>query len=148
VTRLRAGDIDGIRKALEKIRASPEGGRAVPFAKIAGSVFDEIEYLRSERFKLIDICKALEAGGYLPEGANPDSLGKAMCRERQKRSLLKTAALGVKKQAAGVSQDGARQKKPDYIAPGYPSGGATVPRLRPDNTFDIEPIDLDGLPEL
>jgi hypothetical protein len=152
VMRLRAGDIDGMRKALEKIRASPGGGGAAPFAQIAGAVFDEIESLRAERFKLIDICEALGAEGYLPEGANPDSLGKALRRERKKRSLRQTLAEGVKKQAVGVSQgerpqNGARQKAAACNTPEYPPGGVIGPQLRPDNTFDIEPIDPDGLPE-
>jgi hypothetical protein len=130
------GDIEGMRKALEKIRASP-GGRAVSFAKIAGAVFEEIESLRSERFKLTDICKALEAGGYLPEGSNPGALSKALCRERKKRVSRSPGTRGVKKQGAG-----------EVYTPEYSAGGVTAPRLRPDNTFDIEPIDLDGLPEL
>jgi hypothetical protein len=144
VMRLRTGDIDGMRKAIEKIRASPGGGRAAVFAKVAGAVFDEIESLRAERFKLTDICEALEAEGYLPEGSNPGSLGKALRREQKKRSLRKTAANGVKKQTADVSTG---QKTLAYNSPEYPFGGDTGPRLRPDNTFDIKLIDLDGLPE-
>jgi hypothetical protein len=152
VTRLRDGDIEGMRKTLEKIRASPGGGGAVPFAKTAGAVFEEIESLRSERFKLIDIHKTLMAEGYLPEGSNPNSLSKALCRERKRRSSRPNAARGVKKNA-GVfqgegSQDGTRQKTAVYNPPEYLTGGSAGPRLKPDNTFDIEPIDPDDLPDM
>jgi hypothetical protein len=149
---LRAGDIDGIRRALERIRASPGGGRDFLFARVAGAVFDEIESLRSERHTLIDICRALEAEGYLPEGSNPRSLSKAMSRERKRRDSRRAGKPAREKRAEGVSSgdklEGRTTVKRDGGAPEYQTDAASSSQLKPGNLFVIEPLDLEGMPEL
>jgi hypothetical protein len=156
---LRPGDIDGMRKALERIRVSPlspSGVRALPFAKVVGAVFEEIESLRSERFTLIDICRALEAEGYLPVGSNPRSLSVAMCRERKRRASRQadqtgaTSAKARKVDAAPSekSQGVTKEVPAAGVSPGYQAGAASKFQLKPGNLFVIEPLDLTGLPEL
>ena len=149
----RPGDTDGMRKALERIRASPGGGRAARFAKVARAVFDEIESLRSERYTLIDICDALASEGCLPEGSNPGSLSKALCRERKRRDSRPHGAPCVRKPAKGAypgerPQSGANRETADDVQQGGTERAASGTRLKPGNRFEIEPIDLEGLPEL
>lgn len=150
---------DGILDALKKVRVrdSP-GNRRSPsqFARIARSAFDEIEALRSERFSLVTICKALETDGCLPEGSDPDSLSKALCRERKRRGSRSCPASGAGRPAKDVhtdenpqsgtgletagGADNAQQGRPERDVPGM--------RLKPGNKFVIRPLDLEGLPEL
>jgi hypothetical protein len=153
---LRPGDIDGMRKALEGIRASPGSGRAAPFARVASAVFEEIESLRSERHTLADIRDALEAGGCLPEGSNPASLSKALCRERKRRGIRQARpreAPGAGKPAKGVyssekPRGGAGLETAGGVQQGGPERNVPGMRLQPGNKFVIEPLDLEGLPEL
>ena len=150
---LRPGDTDEMRKALERIRASPGGGRAARFAKVARAVFDEIESLRSERYTLIDICDALASEGCLPEGSNPGSLSKALCRERKRRDSRPHGAPCVRKPAKDAypgerPQSGANRETADDVQQGGTERAASGTRLKPGNRFEIEPIDLEGLPEL
>jgi hypothetical protein len=153
---LRPGDIDGMRRALERIRASPACGREVPFARVASAVFDEIESLRSERHTLIAICEALEAEGFLPDGSDSRSLSKALCRERKRRDSRSGRSMGVKKRATGVSPPEKTQSAagpeiadaPDRVGQDSPEDYGSGMRLQPGNKFVIRPLDLEGLPEL
>ena len=139
--------------ALKKIRIRDSPGNRNSlflFARIARLAFDEIAALRMDRFTLVTICKALEEEGFLPKGSDPESLGKALCREKKRRGAL-SGLSGVKKTAAaslsGEKSQNAERRKTNP-PPEYPAGGGARPRLRPDNTFDIEMIDLESMTEL
>jgi hypothetical protein len=120
---------------------------------VAGAVFEEIESLRSERFTLIDICRALEAEGYLPKGSNPRSLSKAMRRERERRDSRRSGKPVDKGRKVDASLSEKSQGAPSQaakanVSPEHKMGTAARSQLKPGNLFDIEMPDLDGLPEL
>jgi hypothetical protein len=146
--------------ALADIRETERPGRRGGSFCYAGAVyacFAEIQALVSEGFTLTTICRFLEKKGGLPAGADTRSFCRAYRRERSRRERYirqkktKTREAPVKNDNMAkltltdmteVKQEqGMTDKTPPPVEP---RGGF---RLNPDNTFKIEPIDPDDLPD-
>jgi hypothetical protein len=131
-------------------------GGVFHYARTAYACFADIQNLIAEGFTLSTICKFLEKKGALPSGADTRSFCRAFNREKaRKERSAKRKKTNVKEVSAkndnaakltetsGVKREtGASAMKTQ--SPAEPKGG---PRINPDNTFKIEPVDLEGLPD-
>jgi hypothetical protein len=155
------GDLGGekLPGALADIRETERPGRRGGAFCYAGAVyacFTEIQALVSEGFTLSTICKYLEKKGVLPVGADTRSFCRAYRRERlrgerpakQKKAKAREVSVKNDNSAKLTEATGAKQE-PGMTGKQAPS--AVEPRgglrLSPDNTFKIEPIDIDDLPD-
>jgi hypothetical protein len=144
--------------ALADIRETERPGRrgdAFCYASAVYACFTEIQGLVSEGFTLTTICRFLEKKCILPAGADARSFCRAYRRERSRRERpirqKKTKVREVSKnddttkltETTGAKHEPSMTGKrtPPLVEPG---GGL---RLNPDNTFKIETVDLDDLPD-
>jgi hypothetical protein len=145
--------------ALADIRETEQPGRrggAFYYARSVYACFAEIQGLVSEGFTLTTICKYLEGKGVLPAGADARSFCRAYRRERSRRERpvrqkkTKTREVSVKNDSmTKFTETTSTKQEPGTTGkqtplPIEPRGGL---RLNPDNTFEIEPIDPDDLPD-
>lgn len=153
---------DGNRAELQSMLAdireteSPgRSGRDFPYAKTVYACFAEIQNLTAEGFTLSTICKYLTKKGALPPGADSRSFCRAFRKERARRERFETQKKSrtrrpVKNDDAGKlgeatgTKQGVSLPAPAYRTHVEPDKGA---RLNPGNTFEIEPIDPDDLPD-
>ena len=133
------------------------------YAKTVVASFEEIQSLRARGIRFDKICELLETSGLLPENANVHSFRQAFAREKTRRSKIggfeaqETKKSGVKVNEACVVS---REKKPTEINSPAPrsSGVLSIPKrmagnetrlvVKPDNTFEIRPINTEDLPEI
>ena len=143
---------------LADIRETESPGRRGGVSHYAGTVyacFAEIQNLTAEGFTLSTICRFLEKKGILPAGADARSFCRAFRREKTRRERItkrkgKNAKEALVKNGHAVkSTEASNAKQETGMAamqtqqPVKHNGGFQV---NPDNTFEIKPIDFDGLP--
>ena len=145
------------------------------YARMMRRSFERVRELRMEKFKFSDICRAYAQAGVLPADADPSSFRKAFRNEEKRRarnvelekrvSDARNAPVGHgveggDKPAVIREADGqpSEKKAPVFHSPALRTSGITSARrqttprsaaslgVRPDNTFDIVPIDPDELP--
>ncbi|MDR1508028.1 MAG: hypothetical protein LBS53_00135 [Synergistaceae bacterium] len=147
-----------LQGALVDIRATESPGRKSDVSSYARAVyacFDDIQALTSEGFTLSTICNFLEKKGALPAGADTRSFCRALRRERARREQAEKQKISktrravknddtVKSEETTVTKEGTGLPAPAYRTQAKPDGG---PRLNPGNTFKIEPVNLDILPD-
>lgn len=146
---------------LADIRAEESPGRrsyTFFYAQAICIHFIEVQELRAEGFSMATICRFLEKKGALPVGADPHSFCRAYSREdvRRKRATKykeqeRTNGRSEKKnEAAGIAAISGDERKPSLPTSPLPgaSKSKTGVQINPDNTFRIEPIDPDDLPEI
>jgi hypothetical protein len=138
---------DGKMSFPEETRKTRMPGRsgAFPYARAARLYFKEILELREEGFFLSTVCEILESRGLLPKGANPHSFRRAFRLESIRVKRVKNREKEDIR-ASGEAMENSAKREPGAARPSVSDyGGGSKTRLRPDNTFDIEFIDLDGL---
>jgi hypothetical protein len=145
--------------ALADIRKTEQPGRRGGAFCYAGTVyacFAEIQTLVSEGFTLTTICKYLEKKKILPVGSDTRSFCRAYRREcsrrerptRQKKTKVREVSV-KNDNATKLTETTESKQEPDMTGkqtppPVEPRGGL---RLNPDNTFKIEPLGPDDLPD-
>jgi hypothetical protein len=144
---------------LADIRETELPGRRGGASHYAGAVracFAEIQGLIGEGFTLFTICKYLEKKGVLPPGADARSFCRAFGRERSRRERptkwkkAKIKEKSVKNDNTAKMMDATAAKQEPGLSPQQcqsPIKSGARLQINPDNTFKIEPIDLDDLPD-
>ena len=153
------GNMEKLPGVLADIRQTELPGRkgsVFHYARTVYACFADVQNLIAEGFTLATICKYLEKKGALPSGADTRSFCRAYRREkirrersvRQKKTTVKEVSVkndNVAKltEATGAKREPAMTDKHTQ-PPVEPKDGL---RLNSDNTFKIEPIDFDDLPD-
>jgi hypothetical protein len=126
------------------------------YARTVRACFEEIQCLIAEGFTMFTICKFLEKRDALPPGADTRSFCRAYNRERLRRERSAKPKRTRAKEASAKNENAAkpavaseREKEPcppsqQYQTSVKPRDGL---RVNPDNTFVIQPIDPDDLPD-
>jgi hypothetical protein len=150
------GNLPGILAGIRETELPGRRGGVSHYARTVYACFAEIQNLTAEGFTLSTICKFLERKGVLPQGADTRGFCRAYRREvarrerpvRSKRAKAKEVSVRNDNAAKLTEATGARREPAmtgkQTPPPLEPKGGL---RLNPDNTFKIEPIDFDGLPD-
>ena len=145
------------------------------YARMMRRSFERVRELRMEKFKFSDICRAYAQAGVLPADADPSSFRKAFRNEEKHRARnveLEKRVSDARNAPVGHGVEGgdrpagtreadgqpSEKKAPVFHSPALRTSGITPARrpttarsgaglgVRPDNTFDIVPIDPDELP--
>jgi hypothetical protein len=131
-------------------------GGVFHYARTAYAYFEDIQNLIAEGFTLSTICKYLEKKGVLPLGADIRSFCRAFNREKARRER---SAKRKKANVKEVSAKNDNSAKLTEVTGAKRETGAPVikiqptvdprcgPRINPDNTFRIEPVDPYDLPD-
>ena len=146
-------------RLLEDIKATETPGKRGGeffYAQVIYAHFDEIEKLKTEGFTLTTICKFLEKKGVLPTDSDPRSFRRAFRREsaRRQRTTLRevnvndTAKKGENFSKRVISEASVKQSPEIPVRPIKPRSNKAGPHVNPDNTFRINPVDPDGLPDM
>jgi DNA-binding transcriptional MerR regulator len=149
------GKLPGVLAGIRETELPGRKGGVFHYARTVYACFAEIQSLTAEGFTLSTICKFLERKGVLPPEADIRSFCRAYRREktRRERSVrqkkAKVKEVSVKNDSAAKLMEATGAKREPAMTdkqtphPVKPKGGL---RLNPDNTFKIEPINPDDLP--
>ena len=126
------------------------------YSNTAKNFFSKIRALRNRGFSFIQIYKAFEKTGLLPEESNPYSFRQAFVREAAKRDREDELLREIKNEARVLSRENKTTKihLPAPRTSGVLSasnstfGSRAGLDVKPDNTFTIRPIDPDDLPDI
>jgi hypothetical protein len=136
VMNLRAENLAGeIRRALGRVRkngAAVKRRSGFSYAYVARAVFEDIRGMTEEGFSYVDICEALEANGFLPEGSEPRNLGRAMRREKARRQRHTLAAETERIADSAGEKPGRDETRPAMQDIPKPEPEKTEPGGKPD----------------
>lgn len=142
-------------RLLEDIRVTETPGKRGGeffYAQVIYAYFDEIEKLKTEGFTLTTICKFLEKKGALPTDSDPRSFRRAFRREFARRQQAASKEVNVNdtlKMVMKAKESIPRREISEANVKHRPekSNKAGL-QINPDNTFRINPIDPDDLPDI
>jgi hypothetical protein len=131
-------------------------GSVFHYARTVYACFADIQNLIAEGFTLSTICKFLEKKGALPPEADIRSFYRAFNREKARRvRSAKRKKTNVKEVSAKNDNTmklteitGAKHEtEAPVMKKQSPIEPRRVPKINPDTTFKIEPVDLEGMPD-
>jgi hypothetical protein len=148
--------LSGLLAGIRETELPGRRGGAFHYAKTVYACFAEIQSLTAEGFTLSTICKFLEKKGVLPQGADARGFCRAYRREKTRRECsarrkkTKVREVSVKNSyTAKLTEVTEAEQEPGMTGKQAPSpvGHRGGLRINPDNTFKIEPINPDDLPD-
>jgi hypothetical protein len=148
--------LPGVLADIRETELPGRRGGVFHYARTAYACFADIQNLIAEGFTLSTICKFLEKKGALPPRADIRSFCRAFNREKARRERsVKRKKMNVKEVSA---KDDNAAKFAEVIGAKRETGAPVMktqspveprcgPRINSDNTFKIEPVDCEGLPD-
>jgi hypothetical protein len=148
--------LQGILAGIRETESPGRSGGGFSYARTVYACFAEIQNLTAEGFTLATICKFLETKGALPRGADRRSFCRAFRKERARRERPVKRKKSSVKEASVKDDDAARltetsgdtrEMEVPVMKKQSPIEHGSGPRINPDNTFRIEPVDIEDLPD-